>query len=153
MAETVIHSLLHSPLPDLIERLGHALASAQQALDRNSIALALSMANPASGVAFEDGKPLSLLELGFTPTFYAFTEATIEAKVAFSSSESREISVGVSTGFAIYMFTAAINASYTSKYSFDAMGASSISTRLVSLPPPSRLHDLLLEQAAKGKEN
>lgn len=147
MAEPVLQALLSSPLPQLIERLGTAIASAQLALDRNSMEVARSMADPAQGMTL-DGKPLSLLELGFTPTFYAFTEATFEAKVAFTSSESRTATVGASTGLTYFIFTASINASYTAKYSFDAMGSSSISTRLVSLPPPSRLHDLLMREAS-----
>jgi hypothetical protein len=147
MAETVTQSLLNAPLPQLVERLGTAIANAQLALDRNSIEAARSMADPAQGITI-DGTPRSLLELGFTPTFYAFTETTIEAKVAFHTMESREVSAGFSTGGTIYMFTVSINASYTQKYSFDAAGSSSISTRLVSLPPPGRLHDLLLREAS-----
>jgi hypothetical protein len=80
----------------------------------------------------------SLLELGFTPTFYAFTEATVEAKVTFSVQVSEEFTVGGSLSVSyMTIVTATINASYTRKYSFQAEGASSIAGRLVSLPPPS----------------
>ncbi|MCL1487202.1 MAG: hypothetical protein MH186_04320 [Marinobacter sp.] len=33
------------------------------------------------------GKQYNLLALGFTPTFYAFTEATVEAKLSYTMSE------------------------------------------------------------------
>ena len=98
-----------------------------------------------------DGKPdkRSMLELGFTPTFYHFTETTIKARVAFSSSQSVEYSVGGSFGGQFYVFTASVNASYSNKYSFTAEGSSEISTRIVSLPPPAPLAQLINANLAR----
>lgn len=144
----VPRTLLEAPLPELIQRLGIAIADAQRALDDNSIQVALAMAKPTVTVDAASDKMLSLLELGFVPTFYAFTEATIEAKLTFSLQESTDIggSVGVSGGCAI--MGASLNASYARKFSFQAEGASSIATRLVSLPPPTGFLERL---AALGK--
>lgn len=132
--------VLNAPLPELIQRLGLSLAKAQAALDENSIATAQAMGNTTVEI---DGQPRTLLELGFTPTFYAFTEATVEAKLAFTITEATELSVGAEVGVNYGVFAASVNASYTRKYSFEAQGSSSIAARLVSLPPPAPLLELL----------
>lgn len=141
-ATDVPRILLNAPLPELIQRLGLSVAQAQAALDENSIATAKAMSTTTADI---DGTPRSLLELGFTPTFYAFTEATVEAKLAFTITESTELSVGaeLSVGSSLTLFSASVNASYTRKYSFEAQGSSSIAARLVSLPPPEPLLELL----------
>lgn len=139
-ATDVPRILLNAPLPELIQRLGLSIAQAQAALDENSIATAKAMTTTTADI---DGTPRSLLELGFTPTFYAFTEATVEAKLAFTITESTELSVGAELGVNLEVFSASVNASYTRKYSFEAQGSSSIAARLVSLPPPEPLLELL----------
>lgn len=149
MAASVVQSVTEAPLPRILESLGIAIADAQTALDRSSIAVAQMMLDPEQGVTLGDTQR-SLLELGFTPTFYHFTEATIDVKLAFSSAESQEISVGASVGVNVGFFAATVNASYTAKYSFDASGSSSISARLVSLPPPARLNELLQQLSSSN---
>lgn len=140
-ATTVPRTLLEAPLPELIQRLGLAVAQAQSALDRNSIDVAKAMAEAKVTIGPNEH---SLLELGFTPTFYAFTEATLEAKVTFSVQEQEEVSVGGSLSVSyLSIVSATVNASYTRKYSFQAEGSSSIATRLVSLPAPSGLMERL----------
>lgn len=147
MANAVNKMMEQSPLPQLVRSLGQAIAEAQLALDRHSIALAREMQQP---VELFPGQPKrSLLELGFTPTFYHFTETTIRARVAFSSAESQEFSVGASVGAGFGVFTASVNASYSNKYSFTAEGSSEISTRLVSLPAPAALAQLIQQAPAK----
>jgi hypothetical protein len=136
----VPRTLLEAPLPELIQRLGLAVAEAQLKLDQNSIEVARSLAETTVTIGEDEH---NLLDLGFTPTFYAFTEATVEAKLTFSVQESTEVTVGGSIGVEIKVVTATINASYTRKYSFQAEGASSIAGRLVSLPPPSAFMERL----------
>lgn len=128
-------TLLEAPLPELIQRLGMAIAEAQRALDESSISAALAMNEPSVMVG---GTQRSLLELGFVPTFYAFTEATIEAKLSFSVQEGREFTIGGEVAVKTAVLAASVNASYTRKFGFEAEGASSIATRLVSLPPPTQ---------------
>lgn len=133
-AASVPRTLLEAPLPELIQRLGLAVAEAQAALDRNSIEVAQALAE--SKVTLGDNE-YSLLALGFTPTFYAFTEATIEAKMTFSVQESEDFTIGGELSVSAFsIVSASINASYTRKYSFSVEGASSIAARLVSLPAP-----------------
>lgn len=143
-------TVLDAPLPELVQRLGLAVAEAQHALDLNSLDIAKRMAEP--NVNLGDGQVRSLLSLGFTPTFYAFSEATLEAKLTFTIRESTEFSVGasVSGGYA-GLFSASVNAEYSRKYGFEVQGSSSIAARLVSLPPPARLQQVLNEMAAKAE--
>jgi hypothetical protein len=132
--------LTNAPLPALIEQLGIAVANAQSALDRNSIHIAEQMASAEVEIA---GKTYNLITLGFLPTFYAFTEATVEAKLAFSMTQSTAFEGSLSVGVNVGIVAASVEASYSRKFSMSAEGSSSIAARLVSLPPPEVLQDIL----------
>ena len=69
-AVKVTRSLASAPLPQIIEKLGVAIAEAQLALDKNSVEIAKEMA--ASTVEL-GGQEFNLLTLGFQPSFYSFT--------------------------------------------------------------------------------
>jgi hypothetical protein len=137
-------ALTQAPLPDIVEKLGLAIAGAQYALDINSATLAKTMAETNVEIG---GKQYNLLSLGFTPTFYAFTEATVEAKLSYTMSEgttfggSLEVTASGRTPF--FMAAATVSASYERKFSVSAEGASSIAAKLVSLPPPERFMEVL----------
>ncbi len=152
MATDITQELVQAPLPELIRQLGLAVARAQQAMDRSSIETALLMAETGAGAAglLPDGDQRSLLELGFTPTFYQIQEATVEARVAVSMARSSEVSlsVGAAVGgaYGFVMFAASVNASYTGKFSFESSGSSAISARMSAIPPPSILTALLAER-------
>jgi hypothetical protein len=144
MPSSVNTELQQAPLPEMVQRLGLAIAQAQLALDRNSAEIAQILANEENGIDLNDGAGTrSLLELGFAPTFYHITEATVEARVAFTASESQQFSVGASLGVNVGFFAASVNASYSAKYAFEASGSSSISARFVSIPPPGVFNELL----------
>jgi hypothetical protein len=144
MANRAVAELENAPLPEMVERLGIAIAQAQLALDRNSAAIAQILADPENGVDFNDGAGTrSLLEMGFAPTFYQITDATIEARVVFTTNESEQFSIGGSIGVNVGFFAASINASYAAKYSFEASASSSVRARFISVPPPSVFHELL----------
>ena len=64
------------------------------ALDANSIRLANELAAVKINIGDEE---YNLLTLGFAPTFYAFTEASVEMKMEFSMAESE--SYGGALGF------------------------------------------------------
>lgn len=150
MAETVAvtRSLMSAPLPQIIEQLGLSIARAQSALDLNSVEVAKSMATAEVQIGEETH---NLLSLGFAPTFYAFTEATVEAKLSFSMSETTETSVDVSAsvsgGAGFVMVAASVDVGYARKFSVSSEGQSSIAARIVSLPPPDRLTELLRQRA------
>lgn len=150
MSDNPVDMMLDTPLPSLIERLGLAIANAQYALDKNAVDIASLMADQKGGVQFPgDTQKRSMLELGFAPTFYHLTEATIEAKVAFSVKRSTEVSVGASASVNFFFVAASVNASYSQKYSFDASASSAITAKFVSVPPPAAFQDLL--RASVGK--
>lgn len=140
----VTRALVTAPLPQIIEKLGLAIAQAQSALDANSIAVAKELAETEVDVG---GESYNLLTLGFAPSFYAFTEATVEAKLSFTMTESTEtsVSVGVQAGvnYGVFMAAASVDVSYARKFSVTSEGASSIAARIVSLPAPEVFSQLL----------
>ena len=79
---SVTRALVTAPLPQIIEKLGLAIAEAQFALDSNSVEIAKQMSETEVEIGDET---YNLLSLGFQPSFYAFTEATVEAKLSIAS--------------------------------------------------------------------
>ncbi len=149
MAETpsVTRALVTAPLPQIIEKLGLAIAQAQYALDTNSVAVAKTMSETEVDIG---DTTYNLLSLGFQPSFYAFTEATVEAKLSFTMTETTEtsVAVGVQVGvqYGVFMAAASVDVAYSRKFSVSTEGASSIAARLVSLPPPDVFMQLLKRQ-------
>ncbi len=94
---SVIGQMLESvPLGTMIENLGMAIATAQERLDNVAIEATLRLANTMATLYDADGNEVtrSLLELGFSPTFYQFTEATIEVSFVAAMQVAELTSVG-----------------------------------------------------------
>jgi len=162
----VIQQITNAPLPMMLEKLGMSIANAQSALDANSIRLANELAAVKVNIGDEE---YSLLSLGFAPTFYAFTEASVEMKMEFSMAESE--SYGGALGFSYgnssnsnsnsssnnsnseststQMFGVSVSAHYSRKFSSSAEGSSSIAAKIVSLPAPDIYLELLKETINK----
>ncbi|MDJ0840339.1 MAG: hypothetical protein QNK37_27765 [Acidobacteriota bacterium] len=136
------HSITQAPLGEVIQNLAVAIARAQLELDRTGLEIAKIMGSADQGIQLGD-RNYSLLELGFTPTFYHFTKTAIEARLAFSTSESTEFGISGGASINYKVFAAHIEASYSSKYQFESSGSSSITTNLVSVPAPKQLTDQL----------
>jgi len=156
----VIQQITNAPLPMMLEKLGMSIANAQSALDANSIRLANELAAVKINLG---GEEYNLLSLGFAPTFYAFTEASVEMKMEFSMAESE--SYGGALGFSYgkssnsndnsntdngsseststQMFGVSVSAHYSRKYSTSAEGSSSIAAKIVSLPAPDIYFEIL----------
>jgi len=91
--------------------------------------------------------PLTLLQAGVNPTFYQFTNSTIEVKMAITSTQESQntLDVGVSvTASADFLFasgsvTSHVNFTSSNKYSYSVTGSSSMSTTLVPVPPPKNM--------------
>ncbi|MGQ0595199.1 MAG: hypothetical protein ACT4QB_21950 [Gammaproteobacteria bacterium] len=100
---------------------------------------------------------LSMVELGFVPTFYQFVETIIEVRISISihgsTDDTRSSTASASTQQNSYsnsgywwwynqgahttnVSTSQVNASYSSKYSYDVTGSSFLRTKLVPVPPP-----------------
>lgn len=158
--------LLNAPFPELVRTLGVGIAEAQYALDRVSIKIAQLMAgfkldeqenlvrDETSLIKLREGDPgVSLLALGFTPTFYQFVETYIELKLAISMKKEEEVkaesSIGGVAWSPIGVMAASVNASYSQKYQYEANGSSEMRTKLVTVPAPamfeSRLKQLMDE--------
>jgi hypothetical protein len=163
--------LLAVPFPEMVEKLALAIAQAQLALDTTSFRLAQMMSGEDYDEEFVNekgeaatrtvkgkkvsfaGQQYSLLELGFTPTFYQFTETVIEVKISISITSSSEhtstsSSFRASTKGSVGFFSAkasvsasSVSASYASKYQYSAEGSSLIRTKLVPVPPPAILEE------------
>jgi len=114
---------------------------------------------------------LSMMELGFTPTFYQFVDTIIEVKIAIKMTRSYESSRTTSNasrdrsssskrskrgGGLMGLFggkrsrgyagkssvqTTQVDATYSAKYSYSAEGASLLRTKLVPVPPPAVLEE------------
>lgn len=112
----------------------------------------------------------SMMELGFTPTFYQFIDTIIEVKIAIkmtreinrtrtSSTNDRNGSNSSSkSGVFKRIFgndkkssnysarTTTVDASYSSKYSYSAEGSSLLRTKLTPVPPPAILEERIRAQ-------
>ncbi|MBB3183264.1 hypothetical protein FHR95_000805 [Halomonas fontilapidosi] len=111
---------------------------------------------------------LSMMELGFTPTFYQFVDTIIEVKIAIrmtrerayerttsNATSDRQRSSGRSTRVGLTwppgvkrsksyrsntsVQTTQVDATYSQKYSYSAEGASLLRTKMVPVPPPAVL--------------
>ena len=173
--------LLNVPMGEMIRDMALAIAEAQVALDAASMRVAEMMSGkvwqlnpdgspmPAStGVnpkdttisfpTFEGGRrvaaKMSMLELGFSPTFYQFVDTLIEVKIAikitqdsefktnWSSRQETRKQIGCSENT---VQTTQVDASYTAKYGYSAEGSSLLRTKLVPVPPPA-----ILEERIRG---
>lgn len=158
--------LLAVPFPEMVQKLGIGIASAQLQLDLVSLGIARLMAgydedNPDASEGSNpylikfgpDDVYYSLLELGFTPTFYQFVDTVIEVKMSISMSTQREVRRSASSsesaaGFVVDPFrvggavqTTSVSASYAAKYQYSAEGSSMLRTKLVPVPPPAVLEE------------
>ena len=88
--------LLDVPFAEMVTSLGLAISRAQFEMDRTSLQIAQIMSGQPFDVPDADGEgtheetlriqfgdqQLSMLELGFTPSFYHFVDTIIEVKVS-----------------------------------------------------------------------
>jgi hypothetical protein len=168
--KSIGQELLDVPFPEMIQNMGLAIAEAQFSLDKVSVQLTQMMSgeyeaeviDPVTGdssiekrdarVLF-NGERLSMLELGFTPTFYQFVDTIIEVKISISMTSSTEYErktsrtrASASGGHFFFAGKASVkassvNARYASKYSYSAEGSSLLRTKLNPLPPPAVLEE------------
>lgn len=178
--QSVGTELLEVSFGQLVGSMGQGIADAQLRLDMVSMQLAQMMSGrdytllvmdengyfrldenhrpvtidmPAVRVAF-GGDEYSLLELGFTPTFYQFVDTIIEVKVSVSitretaatrSTLDVDTQLGLGgnliTGFTAGLKVSTVSASFASKYQYSAEGSSLLRTKLVPVPPPAILQE------------
>ncbi len=147
---SVGQELLAVPLPEMVMKLGLGIAEAQRALDENSVetaqmlaettvplVLAVTQVIAADGtVTFSNADPVdvSLLQIGLMPTFYQFSEATIEVTMDIKTTSSRETNVKVSAkakaGFACFSASINTEVSRHRKFGKEVHGTSKLVTKM-----------------------
>jgi hypothetical protein len=153
---SVGQELLDVPLPEMVTKLAMGIATAQAALDDNSVHTAIMLAetqvkdvvlavtqtiSQSGAVTFTESKAdMSLLQLGLMPTFYQFAEATIEVTMDIKTTTSSETNIKVSAnakvGFACWSASVNVDVSHNRKFQKEVHGTSRLVTRLVPVPPP-----------------
>jgi hypothetical protein len=156
---SVGQELLAVPLPEMVLKLSLGIAEAQRALDENSVQTAQMLAETtvplvmavtqtiaADGtVSFTSADPIdvSLLQIGLLPTFYQFSEATIEVTMDIKTTTSSETNIKVSAaakaGFGCFSASVNIDVSHNRKFGKEVRGTSKLTTRMVPVPPPPRI--------------
>lgn len=151
---SVGQDLLNVPFGDMVLQLASAIAEGQHKLDLVSIEIAKIMGDSekayvelpkltAVGDDFEGTEKLSLIGAGFFPTFYQFVDSIIEVKMAISMTRTTKAQVSVKAKAKFLCFSASVNASYSSKYSYSVEGSSLIRTKIVPVPVPAVLEERL----------
>jgi hypothetical protein len=159
--------LLNVPMGDMIRQMAFAIADAQVQLDEASLRVAEMMSGqridrdesgnptgtPVDTTILFGGERRSMLELGFTPTFYQFVDTVIEVKIAVKIvreiASARTIKGEMKTtsltfgngGFNYSVTTVPVDATYSSKYSFTSEGSSLLRTKLQPIPAPAILEE------------
>lgn len=137
---------------DLVRMLAEGIADAQVSLDRASASMVEELAAKEVSLVPEirevvDGKgnvsyeqapprPVSLLELGITPTFYQFSQATVEVSMDIKIVEEERATsgkpkVGLVAGTATLQAERRLNREVT--------GHSKLTATMVPVPMPARV--------------
>jgi hypothetical protein len=154
-------ALLDVPVPKLIENTAKAIAAAQYELDASAVRAATLLSE--TRIAFRDASgestEKSLLELGFAPHFYHFTETvmefhvtiTVKVESGFDLGIKGDIGKGAKTGNSqAVTYGASMSLDVHHKYGFDMTASTTIKTTMKSIPPPNTFIAALQAHAASG---
>ena len=158
---SVGQELLDVPLPDMVTKLALGIAAAQRALDENSVETAKELGDEDNGieivpaltetideggkVTFEAADPVKmpLLQIGLNPTFYQFSETTIEVTMDIKTTTSTETSVKVGlqakAGFALWSASVNVDVAFNRKFQNEVHGTSKLFVKMMPVPPPPRI--------------
>jgi hypothetical protein len=101
-------------------------------------------------VASGSSMPMSLFQAGLTPSFYQFTEASLEVRISITIREERSdaqtgdvTSRGQFSGFLglgpSRAYASSVDYRNAASYNYQAQGASVLKATMRPVPPPSRL--------------
>ena len=149
-----VHETPQVSFGDLVRLLAEGIADAQLSLDRASAAMVEELASTtvsfipsvtetvaADGtVTFEHAptREISLLELGVTPTFYAFREATVEVAMDIKVVEQDTETSAGKKRFGLFAGTADIRTER--KLNRDVSVHSKLTATLIPVPSPLRIN-------------
>ncbi len=87
-----------------------------------------------------DAVQMSALQAGMLPTFYQFTEATIELKLSIQLRQATEVDTdGTTQTSGIYAFASHVNFRTQNTYSYQVDASSTVTATLKPVPPNTRL--------------
>jgi hypothetical protein len=138
---------------DLVRMVAEGIADAQASLDRASAELVTELAQTKieivpritetidenGNISYEQGEPqeVSLLDIGVTPTFYQFSQATVEVTMDLKVVETKEKTEDRKKRYALYADTATIRSER--RLHRNVTVSSKLTATLVPVPSPLRL--------------
>ncbi|HAB37678.1 MAG TPA: hypothetical protein DCE52_06735 [Rhodobacteraceae bacterium] len=138
---------------DLVRMMAEGIADAQQSLDRSSAEMLVDLADTRvdvvrnitevidekGAITYENGpaQSVSLLELGMLPTFYQFSEATVEVSMDLHVVENVDEKSQTKGRKTLFANTRDIR--MERKLNRDVKMASKLTATLVPVPVPLRL--------------
>jgi hypothetical protein len=153
-AEVAVQETASTSFADLVRLMAEGIADAQMALDRSAAEMVAELAETtvqiipsvtevvaADGtVTFTQGaaQTVSLLALGVKPTFYQFSQATVEVTMDLKLVEQLNSDGTVKKG-GLGLFAETSNLRFERKLNRDVSVHSKITATLVPVPAPLRL--------------
>lgn len=149
-------ALMDVPIPKLIEYTAKSIAAAQFELDASAVRAATLLSETKIDFRDAEGKSTqkSLLELGFTPSFYHFEETEMEFKVSITVKVESSIDFGIEGeidgGNQAFAYGASMSLDVHHKYGFDMNASSTVRTVMKAIAPPQTFIAALQDHAASG---
>jgi hypothetical protein len=162
----------------MISAFGTGIADAQRRLDYVSLRIARAMGGldpaafappgeqpreegaPTFALVGSGGRGYNLLELGLSPTFYRFTEAVLELRLAVSTSEEGartdplkpKVKVSLDLGRSgVGVRVQTITGTYSSRYQYASESSSRLRSKLASVPAPAAFEARIAAMAARAR--
>lgn len=140
-----ITDVLSTPLEDLVASVARGVAVAQHAIDRQSIE---SFKDIYQGDAehYE-----AFRRLGYQPTWYRIPEATAQVKVSLSVKRETKADVHGEVKPRARLFAASVDAAYSNTYNYNVAASSSLTFRVVPVPPSPEAGEMRVVPALAGR--
>lgn len=146
--------LASAPVSEIIRSMASSIADAQEELDARSRRSAAALAAEQVTLKDRDGNDhtRTLLDLGFTPTFYSFVtvdlELSLETRITEETDVGGEISANAgreATETSATSMGMTMSANFQRKFGVETSGQTRMAAQLVALPPPPAFVDFLTE--------
>lgn len=154
---SVGQELLDVPLPKMVASLAMGVAEGQKALDENSMETTLALADATveyvpqitittstTGTTVADPDKVEIPLIAFIrPTWYQFSETTIEVGMDITTKSETSTSVNVSAkgkvGFGCFSASIKVDVEHNRKFGKEVHGTSKMVVKMVPVPPPPLL--------------
>ena len=127
-------------IPEVTEIIGSATRSVNVGTPETPVLVDVNSVDVRS----EPAAPVktTLLQAGILPTFYQFTEASIEVKLSISMKQTSDAEANGRPGFgprSVMAFASPVNFRSKNTYNYDAQGSTTLRITMRPVPPPPRL--------------